>query len=67
MSESRITRMTQMKGGLGWQVGRRRVADTDTVAGAQDAGWIGRWGGESASINVVSGAEDVGEQVVRSV
>ena len=48
MSESRITRITQIKSGLGAQVGRRRVADTDAVGGAEDVGWIGRWGGESS-------------------
>ena len=27
-----------MKGGLGWQMGRRRVADTDAVSRAEEVG-----------------------------
>ena len=30
-----------MKGGLGWQVGRRRVADTNAVSGAEEVGRAG--------------------------
>ena len=66
MSESRITRMTQMKGGLGWQVGRRCVAETNVVSKAEGAGL-----GSAGGVKVAGGARDkAGERgcgVIRAI